>query len=141
MTTTAAPGERRVRETRELPPFERIDLRDRANWVDLIAEPGDHETLEIDGPPGMLSRVHARVEDGTLRISLAATLADVLRDAVTTSLTRRHLVYRVRARRLHEVRVAGLVRVSVHAFGAEAPVVTRTEPYPPMAPHPPIPPR
>ena len=43
MTTTAAPGERRVRETRELPPFERIDLRDRANWVDLIAEPGDHE--------------------------------------------------------------------------------------------------
>jgi hypothetical protein len=140
MTATIAAGGTRARETRDVPPFERIDLRDRTNWIDLIAEPGEREGLVVEGPPDTLARVHARVEDGVLRITLAASLRDLLRDSVTTSLTRRHLVYRVRARRLLEVRVAGLVRVSVHAFGRDAPVVTRLEPYPPISPHPPIPP-
>lgn len=140
MTATIAPGEARARETRDVPPFERIDLRDRTSWVDLIAEPGERENLVVEGPPDVLARINARVEDGVLRISVASSLKDLLRGAVTTSLTRRHVVYRVRARRLLEVRVAGLVRVSVHAFGGDAPVVTRLEPYPPIAPHPPIPP-
>lgn len=141
MTATAAPNERRTTELRDLPPFERIDLHDRANWVDLIAEPGDRETLEVEGLPETLTRVHARVEDGVLRITLTSGLPDLLRDAVTTSLTRKHVVYRVRAPRLLEVRVGGLVRVSVHAFGKDAPVVTRMEPHAPIAPHPPVPPR
>jgi hypothetical protein len=141
MSATAAPTELHVSEARDVPPFDRIDLRDRTNWVDLTAEPGDSETLEVEGPPEMIARVHTWVEGDTLRITLAGSVADLLRDAVTTSLTRKHLVYRIRVRRLLEVRVAGLVRVSVHAFGKDAHVVTRLEPQPPAVPRPPVAPR
>lgn len=38
-------------ETREFSGLERLELRDRTNWVDLIIEPGEREALVIEGPP------------------------------------------------------------------------------------------
>jgi hypothetical protein len=137
MAATAVPGELHTSEVLPVTPFERIDLRDHVNWVDLIAEPGERELLVVEGPSSMLPRVHAVVEGDTLHITLSASIANHVRDAFTTSLTRHHLVYRVRVPRLLEVRVAGMVRVAVHAFAENAPVVTRMEPSTPQVTLPP----
>ena len=138
MSASIAPRPLYRTEVRDLPPFERIELRDPASWVDLVAEPGDRHVVEIEAPPELMARIQTRVEAGTLRISLVATLSEMLRDAFTTSLTRHRVGYRVRAPQLLEIRVAGRVRVAVHAYGASAPVVTRLEPSPPTGPRPPI---
>ena len=50
--------------TRELGGFERLELRDRANWVDLIIEPGEREALVIDGPLEILNRIKTEVQAG-----------------------------------------------------------------------------
>jgi hypothetical protein len=136
MTATALPRER-TSEVRDVPPFERVELRDPTNWVDLLVQPGKRQIVVVEGPAEMLARVRTRVEDRTLRITLEGSVADHVRDAFTTSLTRQRLVYRIHAPRLLEVRVAGLVRVTVHAFGADAPVVTELEPHVPVMPEPP----
>lgn len=134
MPATAAPEELHASVVLDVAPFERMELRDPVNWVDIVAEPGERELVVVEGPPSMLARLRADVEDGTLRITLGGSVADHVRDAFTTSLTRRRLTYRVQARRLLEVRVGGLVRIAVHAFGENAPVVTRLGPHPPAPP-------
>jgi hypothetical protein len=135
MTATAL--SERTSEVRDVAPFERVELQDPTNWVDLVVQPGERQIVVLEGSPEMVARVRTRVEDGTLRITLEGGIADHVRDAFTTSLTRQRLVYRIHARRLLEVRVAGLVRVAVDAFGADAPVVTRLEPHAPVMPQPP----
>lgn len=134
MSATTTRARSQVTRTLELAPFERIELRDPANWVELTVEPGEAESITIDGPPDLVDRVRTDVHHGMLQIRLAGRATDRLRDVLTTSLNRRHLTYLVRARRILEVRVRGLVRVSVDAFGAGAPVVTSLEPQPPRPP-------
>lgn len=139
MTSTLAPGYVRRSEVRDVAPFDRIELHDPANRVDLIVEPGPQHIV-IEGRTEMIHRVRTDVVDGVLRITLAGGLVDHVRDAVTTSITRQWIVYRIRVPRLYELRVAGLVTASVSAFGAEAPVVTRLGPPLPIPPIPPAPP-
>ena len=134
MTATTPRTRSQATRTRELAPFERIELRDPANWVELTVEPGEAESITIDGPPDLVDRVRTDVHHGMLHIRLAGSATDRVRDALTTSLGRRRLTYLVRARRILEVRVRGLVRVSVDAFGADAPVVTSLVPKPPRPP-------
>ncbi|MBP1705455.1 MAG: hypothetical protein H6Q36_1194 [Chloroflexi bacterium] len=136
VTTTRAPEE--ATRTLDLVRFERIELRDPANWVDLIVDPGAAERITVHGPRDLVDRVRIDVRRDSLHIGLAGTVTERVRDALTTSLNRRHLTYRIQARRVLEVRVRGLVRVSVTAFGADAPVVTRLVPHPawPAADHP-----
>jgi hypothetical protein len=124
-----------------VPPFDRVELRDSVNEVDVIATPAERHSVLVDGPPEMLRRIRGTVADGVLRITIGGSLADRIRDAATTSLTRRHLVYRVSAPRLFEVRLSGYVHVAVDAYGADAPVVTRLGPQAPRAPQAPAAPR
>jgi hypothetical protein len=137
MSPTTVAGGVPAGQTLEVSPFERVELRDPVNRVHLIAAPGERHTVAAEGAPETLRRVRAEVTDGILRITVAGSVADHLRDAVTTSLSRQELVYRVHAPRLREVRVAGYVSVAVDAFGADAPVVTRLEPQAPAPPRPP----
>ena len=136
MVTTDTVGER-TSEVREVAPFERIELRDPTNWVDLVVRPDERHLVIIEGSPEMVGRIHTAVEDRTLRIRLGGSIADHVRDAFTTSLTRQRLVYRIHAPRVLEVRVAGLVTVAAHEFGTNGPVITHLEPHVPVMPEPP----
>lgn len=122
------PGMERVR---------RIQLQDPTNWALLVLEPGEPESLSVEGPPDVIRRVRAKVNGETLVIDLGGGLGERVRDALTTSLTRQHVTYRVRALHLAEVRVRGLVSVDAGAFGTDAPRVTRLEPTPTAPPPPP----
>lgn len=115
--------------------FRRVELRDPTNWVELIVEPGAPAALSVEGSPDVVDRVRTRLDGGTLLITLTGSLTEKVRDALTTSLTRRRLTYRLRAPDLVEVAVLGMVQVMVDAFGSDRPLVTRLEPAPPRAPH------
>lgn len=126
----------RVTRTLQLGSFRRIELRDPANRAHLVVEPGHRATLEAEGPAEIVRRVRAAVDGEILRITLGGGPLVRVGDALTTSLTPEPVSYRVQAPRIDEVRVLGPVHVSVDAFGADAPVVTRLPPVPPPAPRP-----
>lgn len=134
MTSSTASTTFDTTRTQALQPFLRIELRDPAHWVALTVEPADRETMTVTGPPDILDRVRATVDGDTLHITLGGGIGDHVRDALTTSLTRRHLAYRIGARSLLEIRIQGFVRVSADAFGADAPAVTVLRPRPPDIP-------
>lgn len=137
MTVNDAVRITRTNRTLPVPEFRRIELRDPANWAELVVEPSSTSFVEVEGPADVIGRVQAEVDGELLRITLGGGLLARVSDALTTSLTRAHVSYRVRAPRVDEVRVLGLVHVSVDAFGADAPVVTRLHPVPPVAAAPP----
>jgi hypothetical protein len=119
-------------ETRKLGQFDRLVLRDGANWVDLVIREGEQETLTIHAPQEMLSRIRTDVRNGTLKITLAGTLMDKLGDALTTSLTRKHVRYEVAVHRLSTLKVTGLVRIDTRGLGQQQPAIRRGEPNIPM---------
>ncbi len=124
-------------ETREVSGFERLELRDRTNWVNLIIEPGEQEALVIEGPSEILARIKTEVQAGTLKITLGGNLLQKVQDALTTSLTRKKVRHHLTAKRLIEVKVFGMVNVDVSAFGKEKPTVKYAGPLPPNIPVPP----
>jgi hypothetical protein len=125
--------------TQKMDKVRRVELRDPANWGELVVEPAERVSFTVEGPPDIVERVRARVDGETLRIGLGGSLGDRVRDALTTSLSRRHVTYRVRAPHLDRIRVFGLVQVDSHAFGAEAPIVAHVGPTAPFAQRPPAP--
>ena len=117
--------------TRKVSGFRRLEVRATANWVNLIVEPGEPELLRIEGPPGYIARAESEVRGETLIVSLTGTLSDKIRDALTTSLTRKTVTYHLIAKNLVEIEVTGLVRVNLDAYRDNRPVVINRLPAPP----------
>ena len=117
---------------RKLEPFDKIVLHDTANWVDLVIREGEQEALTIHAPQDTLARIRARVKDSTLRIVLGGTWMDKIDDALTTSLTRKHIRYELTVRRLKELKVRGLVRIDTRGLGQQQPAIKRGEPIAPI---------
>lgn len=125
-----------VSETTKVSGFQRLELCETANWVDLVVEPGEPELLTIEGPPEYVARVKSEVRGETLRVSLAGGLSDKVKDALTTSLTRKKITYHLTAKNLVEIKVIGLIRVNLEAYGENRPVVQDRLPAPPIQPRP-----
>jgi hypothetical protein len=125
-----------VSETRKVSNFRRLELCETVNWVDLIAEPGETEQLTIEGPPEYIDRVVSEVQGDTLKVSLSGSLSDKVKDALTTSLTRKMVTYHLTAKNLVEIEVAGLIRVNLDAYGENRPMVKDLLPRPPIQPWP-----
>jgi len=121
-------------ETREVGGFERLELSETVNWVDLVVEPGEPEKLIIEGPPAYVARVKSAVRGDTLQVSLAGGLSDRVKDALTTSLTRKTVTYHLTAKNLVEIKVIGLIQVNLDAYGDVRPVVKDRLPLPPTPP-------
>jgi hypothetical protein len=121
-------------ETRNVSGFQRLEVREGANWVDLVVKPGEPELLTIEGPPGYVARVKSEVRGDTLKVSLAGGLSAKVKDALTTSLTRQTVRYHLTARNLVEIEVTGLVQVHLEAYGDDRPVVKDRLPAPPRPP-------
>jgi hypothetical protein len=118
-------------ETRSVSGFQRLELREGANWVDLVVEPGEPELLTIEGPPEYAARVKSEVRGDTLKVSLGGGLSDKVKDALTTSLTRQTIRYHLTAKHLVEIEVVGLIWVDLEAYGDKRPVVKDRLPAPP----------
>jgi hypothetical protein len=117
-----------------LEPFQRLELRDPTNQVELIAHPGEGYSLVIQAPDEMRKRMQIRVQEGTLSISLHGGILERLRDALTTSLTRQFIRLEVSAPSLKSIDVRGWVSVDARAYGNRQPELVRGGPFAMLAP-------
>lgn len=121
-------------ETRIVSGVRRLELHETVNWVDLVVEPGEPEQLTIEGPPAYVARVKSAVRGDTLQVSLAGRLSDRVKNALTTSLTRKTVTYHLTAKNLVEIEAVGLIRVNLDAYGDVRPVIKDRLPLPPIPP-------
>jgi hypothetical protein len=112
-----------------LEPFDRIVLRDPANQVELIVCPAERSGLTIQAPDSVRRRMRIEVQERTLRVDLTGTLLERIQDALTTSLTRKHVRLIVSAPSLCRIDVLGWVSVDTRACGDNQPQVVRKGPF------------
>lgn len=133
-----------VTTIRNLQDFNRLEVWDPANWVELVITSGEKESLTIQGPAEIVSRIKTGVKDGTLVITLGGTILDKIKDALTTSLTRKKVTYHLTVRQLDEVSLRGLISVDTSCLETSKPDIRRMAPglfpmriFPPIAGSPP----
>jgi hypothetical protein len=97
----------------------RVTLRveNKMNWVTL--QQGEPEQLEIEADPDVLARIEVEVAGDRLTISNAGSWTDRLRDALSTSLTRQQVTYRLAVRDLTQLKVGGMARVDMAELETE----------------------
>lgn len=100
-------------QTRDVGPFDRITLGGNNAENEFVIRQGERESLSIEAPDEILARVETGTHDGHLRIRMAGSLADRIRDALATSLTRPHIRYTVTARSLTGLEVFGMTSVDM----------------------------
>jgi hypothetical protein len=119
----------RITEIRNLEAFRYLDLCDSANWVDLIICSGEQEQLTITGPENLVARIRTNLEDDTLIIRLEGTLVDKIRDALTTSLSRKKITYHLTIKQLEGIELCGLIRLDTSGLKSGNPVIRHLNPW------------
>lgn len=99
-------------ETRPLSHFERVVLRAQHDNELLISQ-GETESLTIEAPSEILERLESKVSEHTLLIELGGSWAERFQDAVTTSLTRPHIRYHLKLRKLEDLEVFAMAHVRI----------------------------
>ncbi|MGD2252319.1 MAG: DUF2807 domain-containing protein [Anaerolineales bacterium] len=98
-------------------------MRDTANWAKVVVREGDQERLELKGAEAMLSRFRWWVKNETLFVILEGSLWDKIKDALTTSLTRRTVRIAVEAIELEAIDVFGMAQVDTSALAGDPPKI------------------
>ncbi len=106
-----------ITETRRVSGFNRIVLRAQ-HENELILAQGDREGLTIEGPANFVHRIDAEVRQGTLFIGTGGGWRDRVSDALTTSLNRPRLRYRVTVRELCGLEITAMASVRAAAIRA-----------------------
>ena len=102
-------------QVREIADVQRVRLRSQyAN--ELFIDQSEDESLTIEATPRVLERIETTVDGGLLSIDLAGGIGDRIRDALTTSLTRPHVVIRLSLRQLRGLDIAALAYIRVRRF-------------------------
>jgi hypothetical protein len=103
-------------EIREVHGFERVSLKVQNIENDLVITQGQHEALLIAGDPDLLSRVNTHVSDGELMISITGSWSDFIKEALTTSLTRRRIKFILTVKQLTALDIDGITRLEAAAL-------------------------
>ncbi len=106
-----------ITETRSVSGFNRIVLKAQ-HENELILTQGDREGLTIEGPSCCVHRIDAEVRGGTLYIGAGGSLRERLSDALTTSLNRPRIRYRVTVRELRGLEITAMASVRAAAIEA-----------------------
>jgi len=118
-----------ITEIRNLETFRYLDLCDSANWIDLIICSGEQDQLTITGPENLVTRIRTKLEDDTLIIRLEGTLIDKIRDALTTSLSRKKIIYHLTVKQLEGIELCGLIRLDTSELKSGNPVIRQFNPW------------
>jgi hypothetical protein len=107
-------------ETRQVGEFDRILVLVPNMENELVIRQGERESLVIDGCcPDLLARIKTEVRDGELRIRIAGSWTDLLKDALSTSLTREHIRYTLTVRQLTSLDVDGIMYIKAERLDTE----------------------
>lgn len=117
-----------VTSTINLPEFRFLELCDSANWVDLFISSGDKDVLTIQGPARLVNRIETKVKQSTLIISVEGSLLDKIKDALTTSLTRKKITYHLSVRQLEGIDLCGLIRLDTSGLNSKPPIINHLNP-------------
>jgi len=117
-----------ITSTHNLPEFRYLELCDTANWVDLFISSGDKDVLTIQGPARLVNRIETKVKHSTLIISVEGSLLDKIKDALTTSLTRKKITYHLSVRQLEGIDLCGLIRLDTSGLKSKPPIINHLNP-------------
>ena len=112
-------GNERVVENRELGGFNRVVLSVHNMMNEIEITQGEGESLTIEGRPEVLAKIKTTVRGGELAIRLDGSLLDKLGFALTTSLTRAVVRYRLTVRDLACLELTGLFNANAAKLRAE----------------------
>jgi hypothetical protein len=101
------------KEIRDVQGFEQVSLRVQNIQNDLVIQQGERESLVIEANPDLLTRVKTVVIDGKLNIWIDGSWSDLIKEALSTSLTRQRIQYTLMVRRLSALDVAGFAYIQV----------------------------
>jgi len=107
-------------ETREVSKFGQVAL---AGFGQLIIAQGDRESLTIEAPQDMLSRIETKVEDDRLTIGFKRTWMDWIDDVLAVGLSGKPVKYNLTVKRLSNLLIMGAARVQVTGLKTEQLVV------------------
>ena len=107
-------------DIRQVAGFEQVSLRAPNMESELEIRQGDCDALVIEACcPALLSRIKSQVRDGELRIWIAGSWTELLKDALTTSLTRERIRYTLTVRQLTALEFNGIVFVKAEHISTE----------------------
>ena len=98
-------------EIRQVSGFERVLVVVPNMENELTIRQGDSESLVIQACTCLLPRIKTEVRDGELRIRIAGSWTELLKDALTTSLTRERIRYTLTVKQLTALEVDGIVHI------------------------------
>jgi hypothetical protein len=104
-----------VRERREVAPFRAVELR---YFGQLHLHQGPETSLEIEGDPDVLAKVHARVAGGTMILEIGETWLERLTSGVLL-VAHRPLHYHVTTPDLDRIAVSGTGKVDTMGLRTE----------------------
>ena len=95
-----------VTESREVSNFDRVFLRD---YGELVITQGEEESLTIETDRDILPKIKTEVREGRLVIKIGGHWLDKLGHALSTSLTRHWIKYRLAVKKLTGLEITGAV--------------------------------
>lgn len=107
----------------DLQRISQVVLWDSANWVRFSVRRSKQPRLSISGDESMVKRYRCSRRGDTLRIRLGGNLLDRIVDALTTSLTRKHIQVELLIGSLDLVKATGLVQVDMADWNGVEPEI------------------
>lgn len=98
-------------ETRDVHGFKGVSLSVQNLQNDIVIRQGDCESLTIEAPPDLLARIKTGVSAGELAIRLTGSWSDLVKEALSTSLSRQRIRYTLTVRQLIALNITGLVHL------------------------------
>ncbi|MGW8226013.1 MAG: hypothetical protein ACWGOY_09770, partial [Anaerolineales bacterium] len=77
----------------------------------------------------LVTRIRTKLEDDTLIIRQEGTLVDKIRDALTTSLSRKKITYHLTVKQLEGIELCGLIRLDTSGLKSGSPVIRQFKPW------------
>jgi len=105
-------------EIRQVSGFDQVSLRSQ-HENHLAIRQGARESLTIQAPAEILTRIQSRVAQGRLTISLQGDWPARIRDALTTSLTRPRIHYRLCVKNLSLLEIYAMADVRIGSLEAQ----------------------
>lgn len=111
----------RVKESREVGEFDRVELQD---YGEMVITQGESESLTIEAHPEVISAIKSEVENGKLTLRIGRTWLERLSEALRTSLSSQSILYTLTVNDLHELSVYGAGKVKASEIESDTLKVT-----------------
>ncbi|MBD3190818.1 MAG: hypothetical protein GF308_09250 [Candidatus Heimdallarchaeota archaeon] len=101
-----------IAEKRDVSDFTQVIIKEHHEG-ELIIEQGRRESLTIEAPRDIMSRISTKVEDGKLFITTSGSFVQKVQDFFDTSLSRGKIKYILSVKRLFNLEITGIMYATI----------------------------